>query len=142
MAFNTGEGWLSEMPTVPSPLSASLATDPATSTAIDSAPTTDAAFDDAFGLLQSAPPSSSSSLKPSNHNAPSCGFSDSFSPAAGFDDSTFIPPPEDGEGEDPMDLTSTLLSLRALREELGKVEDLDERRVLAGKVVNDLFGDL
>lgn len=41
---------------------------------------------------------------------------------------------------DASDFTSTLASLRALREEIGKVEDEDERRVLAGKIVEGLFG--
>ncbi|KAL7417484.1 hypothetical protein BDY24DRAFT_375046 [Mrakia frigida] len=39
-----------------------------------------------------------------------------------------------------LDLTSTLMSLRGLREELGRVEDEEERRELAGRLVEGLFG--
>jgi len=38
------------------------------------------------------------------------------------------------------DLSSTLMNLRGLREELGKVESESERRELAGRLVEGLFG--
>ncbi|CDZ96755.1 hypothetical protein [Phaffia rhodozyma] len=102
--------------------------------------------------------SSSSSLDPFNlppqHLRPDPTpqdrqFSDTFTPSlinsslnvptSSSVSSSFKPPPENGELED-SDLTSTFHSLRALREELMKVEDEDERKELAGKVVMDLFG--
>ena len=49
---------------------------------------------------------------------------------------------EPGEGGEMVDLTSTLMNLRGLREELGKVDDEGERRELAALAVEGLFGGL
>lgn len=45
-------------------------------------------------------------------------------------------------GGEMVDLTSTLMNLRGLRDELGRVEDEGERRELAALAVEGLFGGL
>lgn len=109
-------------------------------------------FTDSFAPALSSEPSPPSfrPAPPNGELLDSFGSSglDDFSFNADLDREGFSRLVDDNEDEDEagfggaVDLTSTLMSLRGLREELGRVKDEDERRELAGMMVEGLFGGL